>query len=166
MPDIITVSKVVGAVATLLAAFIALLVWLRPVRINPGIRLVFDGSGPDEITSTVVNRSSKPIYITTCVSRGTYSWLHTLSRHLRQPFMPLRLYPVVRFGGPTHDLLSDKPVKVEPQQPVSFRHQLGVHPLSKFHTSLFLIEVTLSNGRKFRSKKQRVPARWQLQRTA
>jgi hypothetical protein len=166
MPDIITVSKLIGAATTILVACIAAIIWLRPVRITPGIRLVLDGSGPDEITATVVNKSSKAIYITECVARGTFTWRYVLGRHLRQPLMPLRFYPVVRFGGPVHDLMPDGQVKVEAQQPIDFRHRLNNHPLSKLHTSLFLVEVTLSSGRKFRSKKQRVPARWRLQRAA
>ena len=166
MPDIIAISKFVGASATILAAVIGLIVWLRPVKIVPGIHLVLDGSGPDEITATITNKSGKPIYVTSCVSRGTYPWRYTILRHLRQPFMAPRFYPVVRFGGPTHELLYDGPIKIEPQQPIDLRHRLGSHPLSKFHNGQFLIEVQLSNGRTFRSSRQNVPARWRLQRAA
>lgn len=164
MPDIIAISKIVGAIAAILAAVIGLLVWLRPVRIIAGTHLVLDGSGPDEIAATITNRSGKPIYVVSCVSKGTYPWRYTFMRHIRQPFLAPRLYPVIRYGGPTHELLSDGPIKVEPQQPIELRHLLGSHALSKFHTGQFLIEIQLSNGRKFRSSRQNVPARWRLQR--
>lgn len=166
MLDIIFISKIIGALASILAAFIAIFLWLRPVKIIPGVHLVLDGSGPDEITATVVNESSKPIYVVGCVSRGTYPWRYTLLRHLQQPFMSPRFYPVVRFGGPTHELLSGDPIRIESQQPINFCHPLSSHPLAKFHTSRFLIEVRLSNGRKFRSREQNVPARWRLPRAA
>jgi len=166
MPDIIAISKIVAASTTILAAAVAIIVWLKPVKVVPGIHLVLDGSGPDLITATITNKSSKPIYVTSCISRGTYPLRYTIMRHLRQPFMAPRFYPVVRFGGPVHDLLSSGPIKIEPQQPIDLRHRLGSHWLSKFHNGQFLIEVQLSNGRKFRSKRQNVPARWRLQRAA
>lgn len=160
---IITISKIFGACTTIFMVIIGLAVWLRPVKISPSIRLVCDGSGPDEITATITNKSSKPIYVTSCVSKGTYPRRYTLSRHLRRPFMSPRFYPVIRFGGPTHQMLADGPIKIEPQQPIYVRHRLSTHLLSKFHNSKFVIEVQLSNGRKFRSARQNVPARWRLQ---
>ena len=166
MPDIITISKIVGAIATILAALIVFAAWLRPVRIVPGTHLVLDGSAPDEITVTITNKSSKPIYVIGCASKGAYPWRYTFMRHIRQPLMAPRFYPVVKFGGPTHELLSNGPIRIEPQQPIDLRHQLGSHWLSKFHTGQFLIEVQLSNGRKFRSRRQNVPVRWRLQRAA
>ena len=162
MPDIIEISKIVGACATIIGALIALFVWLRPVKITPSARLVFDGSGPDEITATITNKSRKPIYVIGCVSRGTYPRLYTIFRHLRNPFMPPRFYQLIRFGALQHDLLTNGPIKIEPQQPVELRHRLSPHPLSRFHNNEFLIEVQLSSGRKFRSMRQRVPSRWRL----
>lgn len=162
MPDIITVAKVVGSAGTIIAAVIAVAVWLRPVRIEPGYRLVFDGSGPDEITAIVTNKSNKPLYIVECGARGTYSWRHILWHHLRQPLMPPRLYRAARFRGPTHDLLS-APMKLSPQQPVTLRHRLlWDHFLAKHQTPFFLVEVKLSSGRTFRSNKLGVPGRWKL----
>jgi hypothetical protein len=163
MPDIIAISKIVSAGTVILVATIGLIVWLRPVKIVPGIQLVLDGSGPDEITATITNKSGKPIYVTSCVSRGAHPWQYSLMRHLRQPFMSPRFYPVIWFGGPAHDLLSGGPIKIEPQQPIELRHRLSSHWLYKFHNCQFLIEVQLSNGRKFRSIRQKVPARWRLQ---
>ncbi|RZZ89712.1 hypothetical protein [Pseudoxanthomonas winnipegensis] len=166
MPDIIEISKIFGAGGTILAAVIGLIVWLRPIKIVPGIHLILDGSGPDEISATITNKSSKPIYVISCVSKGTYPLRYTLMRHLRQPFMSPRFYSVIRFGGPIHELLSGGPIKIEPQQPIELNHRLGSHWLSKFHNGQFLIEVQLSNGRKFRSSRKSVPARWRLQRAA
>lgn len=62
MPDIITISRFVGACITIVGALMVVVVWLRPVKISPGVRLVLDGSGPDEITATITNKSNKPIY--------------------------------------------------------------------------------------------------------
>lgn len=42
-------------------------------------------------------------------------------------------------------------VVVEPQEPIDLRHQLGIHPLSKFHNGDFLIEVQLSICLNFRN---------------
>lgn len=162
MSDLIELSKVVAAMATILASIIGLVKWLRPVRISPSCNLVLDGTGLDEIRATVINKTGKPIYITSCVSRGAYRRRYTLLRLLNQPFMSPRFYPAIRFGGPTHELLSNGPLKIEPQQPVELRHKLSNHPFSKFHTNLFLIEVELSNGRRFRSGRLNVPARWRL----
>lgn len=166
MPDIITISKFVGACITIAGALAGVIIWLRPVDISPGVHLVFDGSGPDEITAKIINKSSKPIYITSCVSRGVYPRLYTVVRHLRQPFMATRFYAVIRFGFPTHNLLGSGPVKVEPQQPIDLRHRLSTNPLSKFHNGQFIIEVQLSSGRTFRSARINVPTRWRLKRAA
>ncbi len=160
---IIDVLKIVAAIAGTIATLIGLIAWLRPVSIVPGFQLVFDGSGPDEITATITNKTGKPIYVTSCDSKGTYPWRYTLMRHLRQPFMAPRLYRVIRFSSQAHELLSNGPIKIEPQQPIILRHPLASHPLSKFRTHQFLIEVQLSTGRKFRSARLNVPARWQLQ---
>lgn len=161
MLDIVTASKVVGAIASIIASIMVLATWLRPVRILPSCNLVFDGTGPDEIRVTVINKTGKPIYVTSCVSRGAYPKLYTLLGHLRQPFMAPRFYSVIRFGGPTHELLAKDPLKLEPWQPVEFSHRLSEHPLSKFHNKHFLVEVKLSNGRRFRSARLNVPVRWQ-----
>lgn len=166
MPDIITISKFFGACITIVGALIGVILWLRPVKISQGVRLVLDGSGPDEIMATITNKSNKPIYVTSCISRGVYPRLYTLVKHLRHPFMAPRFYPAIRFGAITHDLLTNGPVKVEPQQPIYLRHRLGIHPLSRFHHREFIIEVQLSTGRKFRSARQNVPSRWRFQRAA
>lgn len=166
MPDIIAISKIVGACVTIIGALVALIVWLRPVKITPSARLVLDGSGPDEIIATVTNKSSKPIYVISCVSRGVYPRLYTFFRHLRHPFMAPRFYQVIRFSALQHDLLENGPIKIESQQPIELRHRLSTHPLSLFHDGEFLVEVQLSSGRRFRSIRQRVPSRWRLQRTA
>ena len=166
LPDIITVGKIVAAVATLVGTWIALWLWLRPIRIVPGVHVVLDGSGPDSITAELVNKSRRPIYVVRCVARGTMPWHSVVWRHLRQPLMPIRLYPAARFSPITHDLAPAEPIKVEPQQPITLRHRLRDHPLAKMHTSRFLIEVTLSSGRTFRSRIQRAPARWRPKRAA
>jgi hypothetical protein len=166
MPDIITISKFVGACITIVGALVGLIIWLRPVKISPGVRIVFDGSGPDEIIATITNKSNKPIYVTRCVSRGVYPRRYTLMRHLRQPLMAPRFYSVIRFGSIAYDLLGKDPIKIDPQKPIDLRHRIGTHPLSKFHNGEFIIEVQLSTGRKFRSVRQIVPSRWRLQRAA
>ncbi len=160
---IIAISDFICAGITILATLIGINIWLRPVKISPGVRLVLDGSDPDEITVTITSKSNKPIYVTSCVSRGVYPRRYTLMRLLRQPFMAPHFYPVIQFGGPTHDLLGKDPIKIEPQQPVDLRHRLSSHAMSKFQNDEFLIEVQLSNGRKFRSGRQNVPSRWRLQ---
>lgn len=162
MSDLVALLKVVGAMATIVASIVRLVKWLRPVKISLSCNLVLDGTGLDEIRATVTNKTGKTIYITSCVSRGTYRRRDTLLRLLNQPFMSPRFYPVIRFCGPTHELLSNSPLKIEPQQPVELRHLLSNHPFSKFRSSQFLIEVELSNGRRFRSRRLNVPARWRL----
>lgn len=157
---LIIISKALGAVGTILIAAFALIVWLRPVRIVVEARLSFDERAPDEILATVVNKSNRPIYIVDCVARGTYTWRYIFGRCFRRPWMHPRFYSGIRFAPNAHELSPTGEVKVEPQQPLKFRHRLCDHPLSKFYTSFFLIEVTLSSGRKFRSKKRRVPVRW------
>jgi hypothetical protein len=164
--DIITAGNVASALAMIVGALIATWLWLRPVKVVPGAHLVLDGSGPDSITADIVNKSAKTIYVVRCIARGTYPWRSVVWRHLRQPLMPLRLYPVARFSPITHDLMPAEPVKIEPKQPITLRHRLSDHPLAKMHSSWFLIEITLSNGRTFRSKLQRAPERWRLKRAA
>jgi hypothetical protein len=164
MPGITTIATYVGALATIAAAIWGVLVWLRPVKIVPCIHIFFDGSEPDAITAKLVNRTSKPIYVTGCLARCTYSRSSILRRHLRQPFMPIRLYPVVRFSGFSYSLMGSEPIKIEPQQPIALRHRIKDHPLAKMRSDWFLVEVTLSSGRKVRSTRERVPGRWRYMR--
>jgi len=152
----------VGAVSAVVAVFFAIrkfYQWLRPVRIKPSC--FFDSSGPGTVRATIINRSSESQYIVRCVARGTYPFRHIALTHLRKPFIPPRLYPVVRFGAVFYPLLYEHR-KIEPAEPVKLKYKLVDAPLNGLLTPYFLIEVELSNGRIVRSSKMRTPKTWQF----
>ncbi len=151
-----------GAVTALIAAFFSIrkfYQWLRPVRIKPSC--YFDGSGPGTVRATIINTSSESLYIVRCDARGTYSFRRIAFTHLRKPFIPPRLYPVVRFGAVYYTLLNEHR-KIEPFEPAKLEYKLVDAPLNGLLTPYFLIEVELSNGRIFRSSKMRTPKKWQF----
>ena len=158
----IAAGALVGAVSAVVGAFFAIrkfYQWTRPVRIKPSC--FFHGSGPGTVRATIINRSSESQYIVRCVARGTYSFRHIALTHLRKPFIPPRLYPVVRFGTFFYSLLKED-LKIEPAEPVKLEHKLVDAPLNGLLTPYFLIEVELSNGRIIRSGKMRTPKTWQF----
>ena len=58
---IIDLSKIIGAAGTILLTMFAIASWLRPIRVVADATWSFDGSGPNEIVATVVNKSKRAI---------------------------------------------------------------------------------------------------------
>lgn len=151
----------IGAVTALITVFFYMrkfYQWLCPVRIKPSC--YFDGSGPGTVRATIINTSSESLYIVRCNARGTYSFRRIAFTHLRKPFIPPRLYSVVRFGAVSYTLLYEHR-KIEPFEPAKLEYKLVDTTLHGLLTPYFLIEVELSNGRIFRSSKMQTPKRWQ-----
>src|SRR5439155_7777242 len=167
MPNLQLLLQIVGAIIAVVGAVFAVRSvyrWLRPIRVAPSERLVFDGSAPDEIGATVTNRSGEAQYVVRCHARGTYRVSAIILRHLRHPAVAPRLYGNIWFNGPSFDLLvKGEPSKIEPNQRVILSHRLSKHhPLSFFLTPMLLVEVELSTGRRFRSRRLIVPQRWRF----
>jgi hypothetical protein len=57
-------------------------------------------------------------------------------------------------------------MRVEPDQPVDLSRRIGDHPLSIFFAPYLVVEVALSNGRKFYSHRLPTPKRWLHRRRA
>ena len=152
----------ITAIVTAVFAIRKLYQWLFPIRVEPSFKVVFDGSEPDEIQARIINRSRETQYLIRCEAKSTYSLYTIIKRHLCNPLTPPRLYPNIWFNIPSFGLLGSAPLKIEPFEPVELRHRLSNHPLSVFFTPMFQIEVQLSSGRVFRSKRLDVPARWRF----
>lgn len=135
---------------------------LCPIRIEPSVRLVFDGSGPDEIHAKILNRSRETQHVVRCIVRSTYPLTTILRRHLRNPLVSPRLYPNIWFNALTFDLLGTEPLKLEPFEEVELRHRLSDHPLSVFLTPMLQVEAQVSTQRVFRSRRLHVPGRWRF----
>jgi len=166
MPDLKQILQVVGAITALVGALFAVrgfYRWLRPIRVERSVSLVFDGSAPDQICATVTNRSAEAQYIVRCDARSTYPLSAIALRHLRRPTLSPKLYNNVRFNSPSFQLLrTGETAKLDPNQRIELHHRLSSHPLASFLTPMLLVEVELSTGRVFRSRRIPVPERWRF----
>lgn len=148
-----------GSITAVVGAFFALrrlFHWQFPIRIEPFIIEVLDGSGPHEIRAKIINRSRAAQYVVSCNARSTYPLSTIVSRHIhmRKPLVPPRLYPAIWFTPPSFSLLESEPQKLEHFEPVELRHRLS-HPLTVFLTPMLQVEVRLATGRTIRSRRLR-----------
>ena len=158
--------QIIGAITAVVGAVFAVRSvdrWLRPIRVASSVRLVFDGSAPDEIRATVTNRSGEAQYVVRCQARSTYPVSTIILRHLRHPAVSPRLYGNIWFNVASFDLLaSGQPLKIESYQRVTLSHRLSKHPLALFLTPMLLVEIELSTGHLCRSRRFIVPERWRF----
>ena len=137
--------------------------WLFSINVLAGIRMQFDKSDQDEILATITNRSSESVYIVKCRARSANSISYIIKTHLRHPFIKPRLYGNVRFGAPVYEMIDSEPICLAPGQPVNLSHQLSFGiPIFAFTNPIVQVEVVLSNGRVFRSQRQKIPSRWHI----
>ena len=169
MLDIVPVLKILGgilgALVASITAFFALrrfYQWLRPIRVAPRIKVVFDGSGPDQILATVTNVSGEDQVLVRCVARSTYPITTILRRHLRHPFALPKLYPTIWYAGICFGLMDVSPIRLSASQREELHYSLSDHPLCIFLSPLVQIEVELSTGRVFRSRRLEIPEKWRL----
>ena len=165
MPDVTSALAVLGglvaALVTLVTAFFTLrrfCNWLRPIRIMPQIKIVFDRSGPDQILASVTNVSGEDQVLVRCVARSTYPITTILRRHLRHPLTPPKLYPNIRYAGASFSLMGTSPIRLAPSQREELHHSMSPnHPMRFFLSSMIQVEVELSTGRIFRSGRLEIP---------
>ena len=165
MLDLTPVLATSGAIAAIVTAFFALrrfVHWLRPIRISPSIRLVFDGSDPDQVVATVTNVSGENQVLVRCSARSAHPVRTALLRHLKGPFTPPRLYPNIWYAPFTFDLMGKEPIRLVPKERRQLSHSLSDHPLCLFLTPEIQVEAQLSEGRIFRSRRIEVPERWRF----
>ena len=65
----------IGAIGAIVTAFFTLrrfVHWLRPIRISPSIRRVFDGSDPQQVLATVTNVSGEDQVLVRCSARSAH----------------------------------------------------------------------------------------------
>ncbi len=136
--------------------------WLRPIRVTPRIKIVFDGSGPDQILATVTNVSGEDQVLVRCVARSAYSIATILRRHLRHPLTPRRFYPTIRYAGVSFGLMGVAPIRLSASQQEHLHYSLSDQPLCMFLSPMVQIEVELSTGRVFRSRRLEIPKKWRL----
>lgn len=168
MFDIASILKILGGLIAFVTAFVALrrfYQWLRPVRVTPQIRVVFDGSAPDQILATVTNVSGEDQVLVRCVARSTHPIATILRRHLRHPLTLPRLYPSIWYTGICFGLMSSSPIRLSGSQREELHYSLSDHPLCLFLSPMIQIEVELSTGRVFRSRRLEVPERWRFKPT-
>lgn len=150
---------VIGAIFAIRKAF----GWLFPIRVSGGVRVQFQERGPDEILATVTNRSSEPVYLVKCRGRSANSIGHIIRTHIRHPLIKPRLYGNIRFGAPVYEMIGSEPTCLAPGQPVQLSHKLSFGlPIFAFTNPMVQVEVVLSNGRVFRSRRLRIPGHWHV----
>ena len=158
--------KTLGILASIVAGVFAIrkiLGWLFPVRVAVSVFMQRRELGPDEIRATVTNRSREPLYIIKCRGRNANTIEYILKTHLKNPFTKPSRYPCIWYGVTTYDLMGANPIKIEPDQPIKLVHKLNFKlPIFAFTSPMLLVEVTLSNGRKFRSRRIIIPERWHM----
>ena len=152
---IVTVSGILFAVRKLWQLF-----W--PIHVEVGIKLIFDKSGPDEINAKILNRSRETQFVVSCVARSTFPLRYIVWKHLKNPLVPPRLYPNLRFSAMSFDLLGSKQIKLEPFERTQLTYKLSSNPLQLFLTPMLQVEAELSTHRIFRSSRIIVPERWRF----
>ena len=165
MLDLTPIQAVLGILAAIVASFFTLrrfAHWMRPIRITPSIRIVFDDSGPDQILATVTNVSGEDQVLVRCSARSAYPIRTALLGHLRRPFTPPRLYPTIWYGAINFDLMGKDPIRLGPKEQRQLSHSLSDHPPCLFLTPEIQVEAQLSEGRTFRSRRIKVPEKWRL----
>lgn len=135
---------------------------LRPIHVEAGVKLVFDNSGPDEIQAKILNRSRETQYVVRCVARSTFPLRTIVWKHLKNPLVPPRLYPSIRFSAMSFDLLGPNQIKLEPFERTELAYKLSSHSLELFLTPMLQVEAELSTHRIFRSSRVTVPERWRF----
>lgn len=160
------VLSVIGALTVLIGGgFTARkgLGWLSPISVQAGMSWGFQGEQKDEIHATVTNRSREAVYIVECNGRSANTLRYIVFQHLSKPLTKPRLYPCIWFGPPTYPLMDDTAIRLEPDEPVELHHELNFDlPMFAFHNPMLQVEVKLSNGRKFRSRRLRIPEGWHV----
>jgi hypothetical protein len=169
MIDLTSLVQIVGGILGMLIASVTAFFafrrfyqWLRPIRITPGIKVVFDRSGPDQILGTVTNVSGEDQVLVRCVARSTYPIATILRRHLRHPLTPRKFYPIIRYAGVSFGLMGVSPIRLSSSQREELHYSLSDDPLCMFLSPAVQIEVELSTGRVFRSRRLEIPERWRL----
>jgi hypothetical protein len=165
MLDVTPVLGILGGLVAFVTAFFALrrfYNWLRPIRIAPRIKVVFDGSGPDQILARVTNISREDQVLVRCMARSTYPIRAILYHHLRRPLTPPRLYPNIWYAGIGFNLIGASPVRLTPFQRQELHYSLSNHPLCLFLSPMIQIQAELSTGRVFRSGRLEIPEKWRL----
>jgi hypothetical protein len=153
-----------GILATCTTIFAVRKLWqlLRPIRVEAGVKMIFDKSGPDEIKAKILNRSRETQYVVRCVVRCAYPLKTILRKHLKNLFIPPRLYPTIWFSTLSFEMLSSKRIKLEPFEQTELAYRLSSNPLQLFPTPVLQVEVELSTHRIFRSSRMPLPDRWRF----
>ena len=159
-------APIVAFVTAISVAFFSirrLVHWHRPIKIVPSIHLVFDDSGPEQILTTITNLSGEDQVIVKCQARSAYPVWTVLKRQLKTPRALIRYRRKLFYAPLVVDLMKEKSIRLIPKEHMEFSRSLSFkHPLSLFFTPFIQIEVELSNGRVFRSKRLEIPQRWRF----
>ena len=165
MLDLTSVYAVLGTLVTIVGGFFTLrrfVHWMRPIRISPSIRRVFDDSVPDQILTTITNVSGEDQVLVRCSARSAYPIRTALLSHLRNPLTSRRLYSTFWYSAISFDLVGKDPIRLSPKEQRQLSHSLSNHPLSLFLTTDLQVEAQLSEGRIFRSRRIKVPEQWRF----
>lgn len=152
--------SIIGAAAALLYKGFR---WLRPVRVSISYTLNFDGRSRDSLTVMITNRCGWPVYVRDCSVRSTYPLSNLVVRHLRHPFLHPRLYPTLLYNGPTvYKFVGEEPTKLDSGQEVKLHREIQEHPLHALYGPMLIASVSLTSGRKVRSKRLASPPAWRM----
>lgn len=150
---------VVGGAALLL---LKLYRWFFPVVVSIAYTIRFKPEEPDSLAVTIVNRSAGSIYVEKCVIRCTYSFWALTLKHLRNPFLRPQLYPNLRYNSAVYEFVGEEPIKLEPGQSQKLEKNIFEHPLNALYGPMLIAFVTLTDGRKSKSKRVLSPPVWRM----
>ena len=163
MDLIIGIAGGIGACVAIIYPLYRFWKWWRPLRVSAGHTRDFVVRR-EQINATITNLTDKDQVLIVCVARPIRPVSYALSRHLQRPIAAWRLRQNVWFAGQAFNFLADgELLRLPPgdQKTLTFRLNLG-SPSHQFMAREFIIEVQLSNGRTFRSKRLRAPDNWLL----
>lgn len=156
---IASLAGLAGSVFVLRKAF----GWLFPISIKPSIFVDFQEPNKDKIRAIITNRSREPLYVVKCDGRSANKLSYIVRKHVSRPLTKPRLYQCIWFGASTYALMDSEPIKLDPGQPIELSRELNfLLPIFAFTNPMVQVEVALSNGRVFRSRRLPIPVRWHV----
>lgn len=155
------VGTVLGATVAIAVATQKIKQYFSPIRVDGGIKIIYDSSSPGEILATVVNQSSKPIYLQSCKAREVKNIKRLLIERTRCELYRKGKNFRDEYDVKSYDLLTKNLLKLEPPERVYLSHKLNFnYPFAGFFNHHFVIEAILTNGKIVKSKRVKVPESW------
>lgn len=160
----ITVAvAIIGCMIGCIFAFLRFWKWWRPLRVSPGWSKSFE-ERREQIRAVITNVTDKDQVVIRCAAKPIRPWNYILLKHLQRPISSWRFRHNIWFSSQAFWFITDdESLRLSPGERKTLTYNLNLeHPFGQLMAREFIIEVQLSNGRIFRSKRLTAPDNWLL----